>query len=71
MNLTLNKDVMQGKWKQMRGKVKKQWGKLTDDQLDKISGTYDELAGLIQVNYGYSIEKVKKELDVFLQHINP
>ena len=44
---------------------------LTDDQLDKISGTYDELAGLIQVNYGYSIEKAKKELDVFLQHINP
>lgn len=71
MNLTVNKDVMQGKWKQMRGKVKKQWGKLTDNQLDKINGSYDELAGLIQVNYGYSIEKAKKELDVFLQHIKP
>ena len=70
MNVTLNKDILQGKWKQMRGKVKKQWGKLTDDQLNQIDGTYDQLAGLIQENYGYTVEKARQELDSFLQRQN-
>jgi uncharacterized protein YjbJ (UPF0337 family) len=34
----LNKDILGGKWKQLRGKLKQQWGELTDDELDKISG---------------------------------
>jgi uncharacterized protein YjbJ (UPF0337 family) len=70
MNVTVNKDVLQGKWKQMRGKVKQQWGKLTDDQLDQINGSYEELAGLIQENYGYTVEKSRQELDNFLQRQN-
>ena len=43
-------------------------GKLTDDQLDQIPGTYVEFAGLIQVNYRYTKEKAKQKLDAFLQH---
>jgi uncharacterized protein YjbJ (UPF0337 family) len=50
----MNKDVLEGQWKQLRGKVKQQWGRLTDDELDMINGRYDELAGLIQERYGYS-----------------
>lgn len=60
MNVTVNKDVLYGKWKQMKGKVKQQWGKLTDDQLNQINGSYEELAGLIQENYGYTVEKSRQ-----------
>src|SRR5215510_9374745 len=67
MSVTINKDVLQGKWKQARGKIKQQWGRLTDDELDQISGYYDELAGLIQERYGYSREKAQQELDTFIE----
>jgi uncharacterized protein YjbJ (UPF0337 family) len=66
MSVTMNKDVLQGKWKQVRGKVKQQWGRLTDDQLDQISGYYDELTGLIQDKYGYTREKAQQEVDAFI-----
>ena len=70
MNVTLNKDVLMGKWKQMRGKVKQQWGKLTDNQLNRIGGRYDELTGLIQEHYGYTKEKAQHEVDAFIQKIH-
>lgn len=70
MNVVLNRDVLQGKWKQIRGKVKQRWGKLTDDQLDQISGRYEELTGLIQEKYGYTREQAKQEVDAFIQKIN-
>lgn len=44
----MNSDQMAGKWKQMRGAIKKEWGRLTDDELDKIAGNYDMLVGKIQ-----------------------
>jgi uncharacterized protein YjbJ (UPF0337 family) len=66
MSVTMNKDVLQGKWKQVRGKIKQQWGRLTDDQLDQISGYYDELTGLIQEKYGYTREKAQQEVDAFI-----
>jgi uncharacterized protein YjbJ (UPF0337 family) len=71
MSVMVNKDILQGKWKQMRGKVKQQWGKLTGDQLDRINGTDDELTGLVQENYGYTFEKARQELDGFLQRQDP
>jgi uncharacterized protein YjbJ (UPF0337 family) len=67
MTVAINKDILQGKWKQARGKVKQQWGRLTDSELDQISGYYDELAGLIQERYGYSREKAQQELDAFIE----
>ena len=59
----MNKDILKGKWKQMRGNVKKWWGELTDDELDKIDGDYDKLCGLIQERYGYAQERAEKEID--------
>lgn len=66
----MNKDILEGKWMQMKGKVKQQWGKLTDDELDKMSGRYDELAGIIQERYGYSREEAANELDMFLTNLD-
>ena len=61
----MNRDVLEGQWKQLKGKVKQQWGRLTDDELDVINGRYDELAGLIQERYGYSRDEAVNELDMF------
>jgi len=61
----MNKDTLTGQWKQLRGKAKQQWGKLTDDDLDKIDGKKDQLAGKIQERYGKSKEEAQKEVDKF------
>ena len=59
----MNKDVLEGKWKQMRGEVKSWWGKLTDDDLDRAAGKFDILVGLLQERYGYSRERAVDEVD--------
>ena len=71
MNVTVNKDVLQGKWKQMKGKVKQQWGKLTDDQLNQINGSYEELAGLRKMitDEGLVLEAIENFLPVFWSDI--
>ncbi|HEY7496220.1 MAG TPA: CsbD family protein [Candidatus Tectomicrobia bacterium] len=58
----MNKDILQGKWRQMRGEMKKWWGELTDDELDKIEGNRDKLIGLLQEKYGYTKEKAEEEM---------
>ena len=59
----MNKDVFEGKWKELRGQAKEWWGKLTDDDLERVGGKYDQLVGLIQEKYGYTRERVEKEFD--------
>lgn len=63
----MNEDIFQGKWNQMKGKVKQQWGKLTDDDLNQISGKRDELLGLVQERYGWERERAETELDSFIK----
>ena len=58
----MNWDRMEGNWKQFKGKVKQKWGKLTDDQLDVISGNRDELVGKIQESYGIAKDEAEKEV---------
>ncbi len=59
----MNQDIVEGKWKQMRGEAKAWWGKLTDDDLDRAAGKFEVLAGLLQEKYGYSREKAANEID--------
>lgn len=63
----MNEDVLSGMWKQVRGKVKQQWGRLTDDDLDQISGRRDEVIGLIQERYGWERERAEMEVEDFLK----
>ena len=58
-----NEDVFKGQWKQMKGKAKQQWGKLTDDELDRMEGDKDELVGVLQERYGWSKEEANREVD--------
>jgi uncharacterized protein YjbJ (UPF0337 family) len=62
----MNWDQLEGGWKQFRGSVREKWGKLTDDDLDVIAGKRDKLAGRLQQQYGYTKERVEKEIDDFL-----
>ena len=62
----MNNDRIEGNWKEMKGKVQQQWGKLTDDDLDVIDGRREELVGKIQKNYGKSSDEAEREVDSFL-----
>jgi len=60
---TMNKDVLEGKWKEMQGQVKEWWGKLTDDDLDKAGGKAEQIIGLLQQRYGYTKEHAEEEFN--------
>jgi uncharacterized protein YjbJ (UPF0337 family) len=65
----MNNNVMQGKWKQIKGEVKSRWGKLTDDEVDRIGGDYDKLVGKLQERYGYTEAQAKAEAAEFAQTV--
>lgn len=56
---------VEGNWKQMKGKVKEKWGKLTDDDLDVINGRRDQLEGKIQERYGIAKDQVARDIDAW------
>lgn len=59
----MNKDIFEGKWKEMRGQVKEWWGKLTDDELEQAAGNSEQIIGLLQQKYGYTRERAVEELN--------
>ena len=65
----MNSDIMQGNWIELKGKVQKQWGKLTDDDLDKIEGKRKELVGRVQKRYGYAMDQAEKEVNSFFDDL--
>jgi len=56
-------DRVAGNWKQFQGKVKEQWGKLTDDEIAEINGNREQLEGKLQAHYGYAKDKARQEVD--------
>jgi len=58
-------NIVEGNWKQFKGKVKKQWGKLTDDHLAVIAGKRDQLAGKIQETYGITKDEAEQQIKDF------
>lgn len=63
----MNWDRIEGSWKEVKGKAKQQWGKLTDDDLDVINGRREELEGVIQNRYGYAKDQVRNEVDSWIR----
>lgn len=59
----MNADVLQGKWKQLRGRAKQAWADLSDDDLSHIDGSYDKLVGTLQEKYGYTKAEARKKID--------
>jgi uncharacterized protein YjbJ (UPF0337 family) len=62
----MNSDQLAGKWKQVKGSVKQQWGKLTEDDLDVINGQQESLVGKLQERYGIAKEEAQKQADQWL-----
>jgi uncharacterized protein YjbJ (UPF0337 family) len=63
----MNRDQLEGKWKQIKGRAKEKWGKLTDDDLDEIQGKQEVLVGKIQERYGHNREAAKEAVDNWLK----
>lgn len=62
-----NKDILMGKWHELKGQVRQKWGKLTDDDLARLSGKTEELVGVLQQRYGYGKVQAEKEIHDWLQ----
>jgi len=58
----LNEQTIKGKWKELKGEIKTQWGKMTDDELEKTSGNLTSITGLIQQRYGAKKEEIQEKL---------
>ncbi len=67
----MNRDILQGKWNQLRGEITRQWGRLTDDEVDELEGNFEKLVGRIQERYGYERERAEHEIDDFLARWSP
>ncbi|MBI2787009.1 MAG: CsbD family protein [Legionella longbeachae] len=61
----MNQDIFEGNWEELKGKMKKTWGKLTDDDLKVIEGTHQEIYGKLQKHYGYSKDQAEKAVKDF------
>ena len=66
----MNQQTLQGKWNQLKGSVREQWGKLTDDDMDKDQVNYVQLFGVIQERYGYARDRAEREVDSWMRTQN-
>ncbi len=62
----MNRDILSGRWRQLRGKIRTTWGKLSKDHMDRIQGNVEMLIGKLQEAYGRSREEIRKELNHWL-----
>ena len=61
----MNQDIIQGKWTQIKGSLKSKWGKLTDDDLDRLDGNRQYLIGRLQERYGWQKDQAEREISEF------
>ncbi len=59
----MNEDTLKGQWTQLKGHLREQWGKLTDDDLDQIQGRSEQLIGRIQQRYGVARDEAKRQVE--------
>jgi uncharacterized protein YjbJ (UPF0337 family) len=62
----MNEDTLKGQWNQVKGHLRKQWGRLTDDDIDQIKGSRDILLGKLQEYYGKNRDENERELETWL-----
>jgi len=64
----MNTDIFEGKWEEVKGKMKKTWGKLTDDDFKQLEGAHQEIYGKLQKYYGYSRDEAEKAVKKFQEN---
>ena len=67
----MNRDTLSGQWHQLKGSVREQWGKLTNDDLDQIQGKSEQLVGKLQERYGIARDEAQRQLDAWTPAIRP
>lgn len=65
----MNTDMIEGKWKELKGTVRAKWGDLTDDEIEQVAGEREKLEGLVQQRYGKSKDEAKREVDAFFDSL--
>lgn len=65
----MNKDIFEGHWEEVKGKMKRAWGRLTDDDLSVIEGAHQEIYGKLQKHYGYTREQAEKAVREFNSNV--
>ena len=63
----MNRDILKGKWLQVKGDVRSWWGKMTDDDVDQIHGDAEKFIGKLQERYGYNRDQAEEEINEFLR----
>ena len=66
----MNRDRIEGKWKELKGRVREKWGKLTDDELETIGGKREKLAGILQQKYGIAKQEAERQIAQFEKDID-
>jgi uncharacterized protein YjbJ (UPF0337 family) len=66
----MNHDTIAGQWKQVSGKIKKQWGQLTDDDMKVVEGNADMLAGRLQERYGIARDEAERQVREFEEDLS-
>jgi uncharacterized protein YjbJ (UPF0337 family) len=66
----MNDDTLKGQWKQLKGRVREQWGKLTNDDVDQIEGQSEQLVGKVQERYGIAKDEARRQVDSWLNSSN-
>lgn len=59
----MNKDIFEGKWTQLKGSAREQWGKLTDNDVEEVKGNYEQFVGKLQERYGVAREEAERQVD--------
>jgi uncharacterized protein YjbJ (UPF0337 family) len=66
----MNSSELESKWQKLKGEIRSQWGKLTDDDLERIAGNKDKLIGVVQERYGYVWDEARQMVDRYLDDYN-
>lgn len=62
----MNEDTLKGQWLQLKGRIREQWGKLTDDDVDRIQGRVEQLVGTLQSRYGIARDEAQRQVDAWM-----
>ncbi len=64
----MNNTVISGKWTELKGEIRKMWGSLSDDDIERTKGNVQSLAGIVQQKYGYAKDSVADKLNELYEH---
>jgi len=67
----MNEDMLKGQWTQLKGRVREQWGKLTQDDVDQIQGRAEQLIGRLQTRYGIQREEAQRQFEAWRVEAKP